>query len=86
MIKISNISKLELQKILKILKIDEIFCENLRIIFVFFYYVHKEYMFIISLEDGREAPYKAIIHILDQTKLSRIPFESAIEIYAWRVT
>ena len=83
MIKISNISKFDLQKILKI---DEIFCENLRIIFVFFYYVHKEYMFIISLEDGREAPYKAIIHILDQTKLSRIPFESAIEIYAWRVT
>ena len=74
MIKISNISKFDLQKILKILKIHEFFCENLRIIFVLFYDVHKENMFTINLEDGREAPYKAIIHILDQTKLSRIPF------------
>jgi len=41
------------------LKIHEIFCENPRIIFVLFYDVHKENMFTINLEDGREAPYKA---------------------------
>ena len=35
------------------------FCENPRIIFVLFYDVHKENMFTINLEDGREAPYKA---------------------------
>ena len=33
--------------------------ENLRIIFVLFYDVHKENMFTINLEDGREAPSKA---------------------------
>ena len=44
---------------LKILKIHEIFCENPRIIFVLFYDVHKENMFTINLEDGREAPSKA---------------------------
>ena len=44
---------------LKILKIHEIFCENPRIIFVLFYDVHKENMFTINLEDGRETPYKA---------------------------
>jgi len=46
-------------KFLKILKIREIFCENPRIIFVLFYDVHKENMFTINLEDGREAPSKA---------------------------
>ena len=46
-------------KFLKILKIHEIFCENPRIIFVLFYDVHKENMFTINLEDGREAPSKA---------------------------
>jgi len=30
-----------------------------RIIFVLFYDVHKENMFTINLEDGREALYKA---------------------------
>ena len=30
-----------------------------RIIFVLFYDVHKENMFTINLEDGREAPSKA---------------------------
>ena len=35
------------------------FCENPRIIFVLFYDVHKENMFTINLEDGREAPYMA---------------------------
>jgi len=44
---------------LKILKIQEIFCENPRIIFVLFYDVHKENMFTINLEDEREAPSKA---------------------------
>ena len=39
--------------------IREIFCENPRIIFVLFYDVHKENMFRINLEDGREAPFKA---------------------------
>ena len=46
-------------KFLKILKIHEIFCENPRIIFVLFYYVHKENMFTINLEDGREVPSEA---------------------------
>ena len=50
-------------KFLKILKIYEIFCENPRIIFVLFYDVHKENMFTIKLEDGREAPSKASIFI-----------------------
>ena len=44
---------------LKILKIHEIFCENPRIFFVFFYNVHKENMFTTNSEDGREAPSKA---------------------------
>ena len=35
------------------------FCENPRMIFVLFYDVHKENMFTINLEDGREAPSKA---------------------------
>ena len=46
-------------KFLKILKIREIFCENPRIIFILFYDVHKENMFTINLEDGREAPSNA---------------------------
>ena len=46
-------------KFFKILKIREIFCENLQIIFILFYDVHKENMFTINLEDGREAPSKA---------------------------
>ena len=50
-------------KFLKILKIQEIFCENPRIIFALFYDVHKENLFTIILEDGREAPYKASIFI-----------------------
>ena len=36
-----------------------LFSENPQIIFVLFYDVHKENMFIINLEDGREAPIKA---------------------------
>ena len=62
MIKISNICLYQNSifiKFLKILKIHEIFCENPRIIFVMFYDVHKENMFTINLEDGREAPSKA---------------------------
>ena len=47
----------------KILKIHDIFCENPRIIFVLFYDVHKENMFTINLEDGREAHSKASIYI-----------------------
>jgi len=39
------------------------FCENPRIIFVLFYDVHKENMFTINLEDGREAPSKASLYI-----------------------
>ena len=50
-------------KFLKILKIHKNCCENPRIIFVLFYDVHKENMFIINLEDGREAPSKATIYI-----------------------
>ena len=62
MIKISNIclhqNSIFIQ-FLKILNIHENFCENPRIVFVLFYDVHKENMFTINLEDGREAPYKA---------------------------
>ena len=36
-----------------------LFCVNPRIIFVLFYDVHKENMFTINLEDGREGPSKA---------------------------
>ena len=50
-------------KFLKILKIHEIFGENPRIIFILFYDVHKENMFTINLEDGREAPSKANLYI-----------------------
>ena len=46
----------------KILKIHESFGENPRIIFVLFYDVHKENMFTINLEEGREAPSKASIY------------------------
>ena len=46
-------------KFFKILKIHKFFCENPRIIFVLFYDVHKENMFTINLEDGREAPSNA---------------------------
>ena len=66
MIKISNISLHQNSifiKFLKILKIHEIFCENPRINFVLFYDVHKENIFTINFEDGREAPYKARICI-----------------------
>ena len=74
MIKISNICLHQNSifiKLLKILKIQEIFCENPRIIFVLFYDVHKENMFAINLEDGREAPSKAsntnfLYHILNR--------------------
>ena len=61
MIKISNICLHQNSisiKFFKILKIHEIFCENPRIIFVLFYDVHKENMFTVNLEGGREAPYK----------------------------
>ena len=44
---------------MNILKIHEFFCENQRMIFVLFYDVHKENMFTINLEDGREEPSKA---------------------------
>jgi len=67
MIKISNICLHQNSifiKFLKILKIHEIFCENPRSIFVLFYDVHKENMFTINLEDGREAPSKASINKL----------------------
>ena len=57
-------------KFLKILKIHEIFCENPRIIFVLFYDVHKENMFTINLENGREAPSKAsVLSFPPQTKM-----------------
>ena len=65
-IKISNICLHQNSifiKFLKILKIHEIFFENPRIIFVLFYDVHKDNMFTINLEDGREAPSKASLYI-----------------------
>jgi len=58
-------------KILKILKIHDFFCKNPRIIFVLFYDVHKENMFTINLEDGREAPSMASLYI----NLARDPRE-----------
>ena len=62
MIKISNIclhqNSISIE-FFKIFKIHEFFCENPRIIFVLFYDVHKENMFTINLEDGREAPSQA---------------------------
>ena len=48
-------------KFLKIFKTHEIICENPRIIFVLFYDIHKENMFIINLEDGREAPLRLVL-------------------------
>ena len=62
MIKISNICLHQNSisiKYFKILKIHDIFCENPRLSSVLFYDVHKENMFTINLEDGREAPSKA---------------------------
>ena len=62
MIEISNICLHQNSifiKFFKILKIHEFFCDSPRIIFVLFYDVHKENMFTINLEDGREAPSKA---------------------------
>jgi len=67
MIKISNICLHQNSIFIKFLKIHEFFCENPRFIFVLFYDVHKETMFTINLEDGREAPYKAS---LDKKNLS----------------
>ena len=64
MIEILNIclhQNLIVIKFFKILKIHINFCENPRIIFVLFYDVHKENMFTINLEYGREAPSKASI-------------------------
>ena len=55
MIKISNIC---LHQNLIFIKFLKTFCENPRI-FVLFYDVHKENMFTINLEYGREAPSKA---------------------------
>ena len=73
MIKISNICLHQNSifiKFLKILKIHEIFCENPRIIFVLFYDVHKENMFTINLEDGREAPPKtSLLKEMSQLKV-----------------
>jgi len=59
MIKISNICLHQNSIFIEFLKILKFFCENPRIIFVLFYDVHKENMFTINLEDGREAPSKA---------------------------
>ena len=62
------------------MKIHEIFGENPRIIFVLFYDVHKENMFTINLEDGREAPFKASIanfNIKIQNRKLRLGFIQA---------
>ena len=75
MFKISNICLHQNSifiKFSKILKIHEIVCENPRIIFVLFYDVHKENMFTIILEDGREAPSKASIIKICQTSVFTI--------------
>ena len=72
MIKISNICLHQNSifiKFFKILKIHEFLCENPQTIFILFYDVHKENMFTINLEDGREAPYKASIDIFTNPAL-----------------
>ena len=51
---------------LKIFKIHEIFCENLQIIFVLFYDVHKENMFTINLVGGGEAIRLVFKYIQEQ--------------------
>ena len=48
-------------KILKTLKIHEIFWWNPRTFFCLFYNVHKENLFTIKIEDGREALKKPIL-------------------------
>ena len=61
-IKISNICLHQnsiVIKFLKILKIHEIFLWKSANYLCFFYDVHKENMFTMNLEDGREVPYKA---------------------------
>ena len=62
-------------KFLEILNIHEIFCENPRIIFVLFYDVHKENMFTVNLEDGREAPSKACIVNVRIVKIDQCLFK-----------
>ena len=80
MIKISNICLHQNSIFIKFLKIHEIFCENPRIIFVLFYDVHKESMFTINLEDGREAPSKA-----SKKNLANLvqPFGQPLHIYEY---
>ena len=59
MIKISKLclnQNLIFIKFLNILKIHEIFWWNPKTFFVLFYNVHKENMFTIIIENGREAP------------------------------
>ena len=73
-IKISNICLHQnsiVIKLLKILKIREIFCENPQIIFILFYDVHKENMFTTNLEDEREAPSKASIVNMSRVRLNQ---------------
>ena len=68
-------------KFLKILKIHEFFCENPRIIFVLCYDVHKENMFTINLEDGREAPSKASnLYFCEISKKS--PWKKGLELHS----
>ena len=74
MIKISNICPHQNSIFIKFLKIQEIFCENPQTIFVLFYNAHKENMFTINLEDGREAPSKASIDKFSQFRKMLCPF------------
>ena len=54
---------------------------KIRELFLLFYDVHKENMFIINLEDGREAPSKAsIIYLYKTFKLL-----CSLEIFVWKV-
>ena len=52
------------------------FCENPRIIFVMFYDVHKENMFTINLEDGREAPSKASVNKINNKMMNSPCFKN----------
>jgi len=86
MIKISNICLHQTSifiKFFKILKIHKIFCENPRIIFVLFYGVHKENMFTINLEDGREAPSKASFLQYFTKKIIKRNLTRCVSIGSW---
>ena len=63
----------------KFWKSTKFFCENPRIIFVLFYDVHKENMFTINLEDGREAPSKASYNTIVQKSALQNNYSTTVQ-------